>query len=335
MWQEYSYTCAAGERAYFLFAPDDLRPGSEVPLLVMLHGCDQSVEDFAAATRMNQLASQNHFVVVYPQQKGSANRSRCWNWYKVANQSREGGEPAIIAGIVQALEKQAGDWNIDRRRIYLAGISAGGALAVILGATYPELFAAIGVHSGLEYRAATNMVEGLRAMRNGGPPPQDRGQAAYQAMQDAARAVPMIVFQGTRDRTVNSLNGDLLVQQWMQTARLASNGLYTADFDRPSRVESGRVEHGYSYVVYGWAEGRGRELQEYWKVDGLGHAWSGGSPSGTFADPHGPDASLAMYQFFMQHPLGSEEEHLQGWKLRSIGERLLKRLRSIAREPYN
>jgi poly(3-hydroxybutyrate) depolymerase len=187
--------------------------------------------------------------------------------------------------------------------VYVAGLSAGAAMAVILGATYPDLFAAIGVHSGLEYKAATTVWGAFQAMSLGGPDPMQQGQLAYHAMGRSARVVPTIVFHGTSDRTVQPVNGDQVIRQWMQTGRLASQGAYTAAFTRPSSTMPGQVPGGRSYTVFTWNDPSGNAVQAYWKLDGMGHAWSGGGAGKPFSDPSGPDASLAMYQFFLAHPL--------------------------------
>jgi poly(hydroxyalkanoate) depolymerase family esterase len=327
MWQKYIHSDPAGSLPYFVYTPLNYRAGKPVPLIVMLHGCTQTAEEFATSTRMNELAEQHHFIVVYPQQTSKNNRSHCWNWFKSSNQVRDHEEPAIIAGIVREIKQRKTGWTIDPRRIYAAGLSAGGAMTAILGTTYPELFAAIGVHSGLEYRAATNMMEGLKAMRGGGPDPLKQGEVAYAAMGSVARVVPVIAFHGTHDRVVNPVNGDELVQQWMHTNRLASQGRYTAKIDEPSHIETGRAHGGHTYVVHKWADTRGREVQEYWRIDGMGHGWSGGSPGRRYTEPQGPDASLAMYQFFMRHRLTVEVEdkHLLWLDMRAMRERFLKR----------
>jgi poly(hydroxyalkanoate) depolymerase family esterase len=303
MWQEYIYNGPAGSRPYFVYTPANYQVGTAVPLVVMLHGCTQTAVDFATGTQMNQLADEYNFIVVYPQQTNNANSYACWNWYTPANQSRGGGEPAIIAGIVQEIEQATAQWTIDTQRIYVAGISAGAAMSVILGVTYPDTFAAIGVHSGLEYRAASSQGSVLRVSRRGGPNPVQQGQVAYEVMGDLARAVPTIVFQGSSDYVVRQINGDQVVQQWMQTDSLASNGAYATDFTTPTSVENGQVPGGRSYTVYKWNDSNGNEVQEYWKVNNMGHAWSGGNPSGSYSDPLGPNASLAMYTFFMSHPM--------------------------------
>ncbi len=326
MWQKYIHSDPAGTLPYFVYTPVNYRVRKPVPLIVMLHGCTQTAASFAASTCMNELAEQHHFIVVYPQQTNNNNRSLCWNWFKPSNQVRDHGKPAVIAGIVQDIQQNKTRWTIDPRRIYVAGLSAGGAMATILGITYPELFAAIGVHSGLEYRAATNMIDGLRAMRRGGPDPVIQGHAAYAAMGPAARVVPLIVFHGTRDRLVHPMNGDMVVQQWMYTNHLASQGTYAATFNKPSHIEAREVQGGRAYTMYQWADINGREVQEYWKVDGMGHGWSGGSPGNGYVDPSGPDASFAMYQFFIRHPMsvqGDDKRMLWG-HLRSMGERFLK-----------
>jgi len=274
----------------------------------MLHGCTQTAEDFAAGTQMNQLAEQYGFIVVYPQQTPKENRNRCWNWFTSSNQTRGRGEPASIAGVVHALVEQTSHWTIDTNRIYVAGISAGASMAVILGATYPDIFAAIGVHSGIEYQAATNMTQALKVMRRGGPDPVLQGQRAHEAMGNFARRVPTIVFHGTQDPIVSPINGDQTVQQWMQTNQLTLNGTYQVDFHHPSRTTAGQAPGGRAYTVSSWTDTNGEEVQVYWKVQGMGHAWSGGSPIGSYTDPSGPKASLAMYQFFMDHPLRGTTE---------------------------
>ncbi len=176
-------------------------------------------------------------------------------------------------------------------------------MAVILGAVYPDLFAAIGVHSGAEYRATSSFRGVLRVGQRGGPDPLQQGQAAYNAMGRLARVVPTIVFQGTRDFIVRPINGDQVIQQWMHTNALASGRIYNASFNAPASAVPGTIPDGHSYNVYTWKDRYGNEIQQYWKVRGLGHAWSGGSPDVSYTDPRGPDASLAMYTFFMKHPL--------------------------------
>lgn len=315
MWQEYLYQDFTESHPYFVYTPETYRPGTAVPLLIMLHGCTQTAADFAAGTRMNQLAEQYGFIVVYPQQKRRFNRSLCWNWFKPSNQSRDGGEPARIAQIVQIIRQSPSQWTIDSNRIYIAGASAGAAMAVILGATYPDIFAAIGVHSGAEYRAATNTIGGLKAMLTGGPDPLKQGQKAFAAMGSYKRPVRTIVFHGTRDRVAAPANGEQVVQQWMQTNHLASQGLYRADFQRPDSITTGQMPGGHSYTVSTWKDHAGNEIQEYWKIDGLGHAWSGGSSQGSYTDPKGPDASEAMYRFFTNYPRGrAEREDVSLWQ---------------------
>jgi len=246
MWQKYTYQNSTSSHPYFVYTPTTYHVGEAVPLLVMLHGCTQTAEDFAAGTRMNQLAEKYGFIVVYPQQTHKANRTLCWNWFRSAHQVRNRGEPARIANIVGAIEQNTSQWTIDTNQIYVVGASAGAAMAVILGATYPDIFAAIGVHSGIEYQAVTNLTSALNVMRQRGPDPVLQGKRAYEAMGSYQRVVPTIVFQGTRDRVVPPIIGDQLVQQWMQTNRLASHGLYLADFKHPTTTTSGQVPGGYA-----------------------------------------------------------------------------------------
>ena len=303
MWQEFLYSDVTGSHPYFVYTPENYTVGTPVPLIVMLHGCTQTALDFAAGTRMNQLAEQYNFIVVYPQQTSANNQNLCWNWFLPTNQARGSGEPASIAGIIQTVQNTTAMWTIDATRIYVTGISAGAAMSVILGAVYPDLFAAIGVHSGLEYSAATSANTAFKAMRRGGPDPLQQGLMAYNAMLDKARIMPTIVFHGTKDQFVAPINGDQTVQQWIQTNTLASQGSYTADFSQPTSFTPGQVPGGRAYTTASWTDVKGEEIQEYWKINGMGHAWSGGNPGSSYTDSLGPDASSAMYTFFMAHPL--------------------------------
>ncbi len=301
-WQQFTYSGAAGSRPYFVYTPAGYQVGTSVPLFVMLHGCTQTPSDFAAGTQMDALADAHQFIVVYPQQTSQYNSAECWNWFLPADQSRGSGEPAIIAGIVQTVEQTTSRWTINTSRVYVAGLSAGAAMSVILGAAYPDIFAAIGVGSGMEYKAATSAGGAVVAQVYGGPNPTTQGQAAYNAMGSRAREVPTISFQGTSDTVVYPINGNQVVQQWMQTDHLASGGSYNASFSAPSAIINGIAPGGQTYTEYGWNDSSGHEVQEYWVVYYMGHAWSGGSVAGSYTDPYGPSATQAIYTFFMNHP---------------------------------
>jgi poly(hydroxyalkanoate) depolymerase family esterase len=302
---QYTYSGPAGSRPYAVYTPVNYQVGTVVPLIVMLHGCTQTPTDFAAGTQMDALADQKQFIVVYPQQTSTNNSLSCWNWFLPADQARGSGEPALIAGIVQTVEQTTSQWTIDTNRVYVAGMSAGAAMAVIMAATYPDIFAAMGSESGLEYQAATSQTAASTAQSQGGPDPTQQGQVALTAMGSAARVVPTIVFQGESDFIVAPINGDQIVQQWMQTDHLASSGTYNASFSSPTSTTSGQVSGsgGHSYTVQTWNDTQGNEIEEYWKITGMGHAWSGGSSSGSYTDPNGPSATTAMYTFFINHPL--------------------------------
>jgi poly(hydroxyalkanoate) depolymerase family esterase len=309
MLQKYTYSSPSGNLPYLVYTPLNYHAGKPVPLLVMLHGCTQSAADFAAGTQMNLVAEEHNFIVVYPQQVRKNNSMYCWNWFELANQSRDHGEPAMIVGIVQDILQNTTQWTIDTSRIYVAGISAGAAMSVILGATYPDIFAAIGVHSGFEYQALQSHYGSLGISKRGGPDPLQQGRLAYEAMGSYARIVPTIVFHGTKDTVINIINGDQVVQQWMQTNILASHNTYVADFNTPTTATTYKVPTGYAYTVYTWQNSRGKTIQEYWKVNGLGHAWSGGNFSGSYTDSRGPSASQALYAFFINHSMHRKATH--------------------------
>jgi poly(hydroxyalkanoate) depolymerase family esterase len=286
-WLEGTHTDAAGTRAYKLYVPVGYQ-GQAMPLIVMLHGCTQDPDDFAAGTGMNVLAEADGFLVVYPEQATAANPSKCWNWFQPADQRREQGEPSLIAGITRQV---MAEYRIDADRVYVAGMSAGGAMAAIMGATYPDLYAAVGVHSGLAAGCAHDLPSAFQAMQQGGR----AGQAA------AGRAIPMIVFHGDSDPIVHPQNAEQLIQQWS-----TSDGLETNDGTppRPS-VHHGHAVGGRAYTRVNYQDALGQTVCEQWTVQGAGHAWSGGSHHGSFTDPAGPDASRQLVRFFLEHPRGT------------------------------
>jgi poly(hydroxyalkanoate) depolymerase family esterase len=279
-------------RSYKLYVPASYAPGAPAPLVVMLHGCTQAPADFAAGTRMNAQADAAGFLVAYPQQPTSENAEACWNWFLPAHQARGAGEPQSIAGIVSDV---GGAYAVDGKRVFVAGISAGAAMAVILGATYPDVFAAVGVHSGLEFQAATDVASGLSASTSGGPDPKKQGDAAFAAMGAQAREVAVIVFHGTADATVNPVNAGQVVAQWTETDDRAGASVGAGTSQQGS---AGGKSFTHTTFVDGTS---GAPLLEEYLVTSLAHAWSGGSTAGTFTDPAGPDASALMWQFFAAH----------------------------------
>ncbi|MGZ5175514.1 MAG: extracellular catalytic domain type 1 short-chain-length polyhydroxyalkanoate depolymerase [Burkholderiales bacterium] len=288
-----SFTNHAGTRTYKLYVPASYAAERDaVPMVVMLHGCTQSPDDFAAGTRMNVLAEQHGFLVVYPGQAANANGSKCWNWFRAEDQDRDRGEPSIIAGITREVAK---NYRVDVRRIFVAGLSAGAAMAVILGATYPELYAAIGAHSGLPYRAAHDMPSAFGAMHGAGPlpgMPNLRVKPVTGGL-PPVHQVPTIVFHGDSDHTVNAQNAATIVEH--ATAGRADRPRLRASVDEGAA--GGRT---YRRTVY--AEADNRPVVEQWVLHGAGHAWSGGSSSGSFTDATGPDASAEMIRFFYSQP---------------------------------
>ena len=286
-----SFTNTHGTRAYKLYIPASVAENSakSAALIVMLHGCTQSPDDFAAGTRMNELAERDGFLVAYPAQTAKANGSKCWNWFRSGDQERERGEPSLIAGMTREI---ATHYAIDDRRIFVAGLSAGAAMAVILGATYPDLYAAVGAHSGLPYGAAHDVPSAFSAMKGsdaspGLPEPQ-------RSMHAAQPAVPTIVFHGDCDTTVNISNSNAIVERaisWSRAAGVAST------------TQRGRAAGGNEYSRTIYTRANGRPFVEAWIVHGAAHAWSGGSPRGSFTEIRGPDASEEMIRFFLAQSL--------------------------------
>jgi poly(hydroxyalkanoate) depolymerase family esterase len=271
------YLSASGSRFYDLYVPSGY-VAEPVPLVVMLHGLGQDPADFAAGTAMNDQAELHTFLVAYPGQPVSANPGAAWNWFRKEDQHTGSGEPAIIAGITDEI---ISTYAIDQDRVYVAGMSAGAAMAAVMAATYPHLYAAVGVHSGVAYGVARDMMSGLLAMQNGGVPagPQN--------------LVPLIVFHGDRDTTVSPVNAANLIAARVGSAEPSSKHLV-----RPSTPAGAEPQYESTRIVY--TNPDGSVAAECWMVHGAGHAWSGGSPDGSYTNPLGPSASAEMVRFFLQ-----------------------------------
>ncbi len=273
-----SYSNGAGSRSYKLYVPSGYT-GQAVPLVVMLHGCTQNPNDFATGTHMNALAETETFLVAYPAQPSSANMNGCWNWFQAGDQVRGKGEPSLIAGITQQVIQ---DYEVSEDSVFVAGMSAGGAMSAIMGATYPDLYAAVGVHSGLAPGSARDMGSAFTAMQ---------GHAVASPQAPAGEVIPTIIFHGDCDTTVNPKNGEILASQ-----------LARSSFSPKATARQGKVPAGHAYTRTAYANTDGGTIVEKWTVNGLGHAWSGGSSPGTYTDPKGPDASAEMLRFFTEHP---------------------------------
>lgn len=299
-WDQFVDQGPQGSRSYAVYTPSGLRFGLAVPLVVVLHGCTQSAKDAALGTDVNAYAERLGFVALYPQQSAADNLRLCWNWFQPRHQARGFGEPAAIARITERVLRGCGGVTLNRDRVHVMGLSAGGAMAEILAATYPDLYASVGIHSAPQFGAARSPMTALLAMKSGGPDPERQGRLAHAAMGHRARVVPVIVFQGDADRTVWAGNGDTVVRQWLSTSRLADREGPDYDFARPHVSNAGRASGGLTYLVRSWSDKAGRPVVQYWVVSGLGHAWSGGTSAGTYTDPRGPSATGAMCDFFGQ-----------------------------------
>ncbi len=268
-WREIATT--AGRRRCKLYVPAGTSTAPR-PLVVMLHGCTQSPDDFAAGTGMNAVADEMGLLVAYPEQTAAHNPSKCWNWFKPGDQRRGGGEASLLAAIPADIAR---DVPVDAARVFVAGLSAGGAAAAVLAHEYPDVFRAAGVHSGLACGAARDLPSALAAMKKGAP-----------ARAASAAPVPTITFHGSADRTVAAINARHVLADVI------------AGLGAPV-VERGRSPGGAAYTRETWRDGQGRPRAEAWTIEGAGHAWSGGSPAGSYTDPRGPDASRAMMRFFL------------------------------------
>ncbi len=296
-WRELRYTGAGGSRSYSVYLPKGLRRTTSVPLLVALHGCHQDPISFAASTRLDNLADRHQFVLVLPQQPVVANVQRCWNWYRSEHQTAAAGEPAVLIGIVNRMIAESADWRIDASRVYAVGLSAGGAMALTVAASLPSMFAAVAVHSAPPFGSARGPNEALAAMR---------GATSIPAPQTRTALPPLIVFQGGRDAVVSSVNGQRVVEQWVahygaSTGSLDGLRMLPAVVKPGSRSGSPTAPRGYRVIRWA-APGRQRVL-EWWQIDGLGHAWSGGVGALPFSDARGPRATTEMWRFLSRHQL--------------------------------
>ncbi|MBD8626224.1 PHB depolymerase family esterase [Oxalobacteraceae sp. CFBP 8753] len=270
------FSNAAGRRRYKLYIPSQPSTAPR-PLIVMLHGCTQNPDDFALGTGMNRLAEEANCLVLYPEQDSASNRTQCWNWFESGHQGRDAGEPGIIAGLTRQIVKEHG---ADPAQVFVAGMSAGGAMAAVLGAEYPDLFAAVGVHSGLPAGSGRDMITGLQAMKK---PAKGR---------TLREAVPVIVFHGSTDHVVTPANGDAVLQQYVG----AHAGLHAT----PLSVRHDDAAHGGRRCRRSvWRDDAGRAMAEQWVVQGAGHAWAGGNAAGSHTDAAGPSASKEMLRFFL------------------------------------
>ena len=263
-----SFSCSAGTRTYRLYVPKH-QIGRTRPLLVMLHGCKQSPSDFATGTRMNALAESHGMLVAYPAQSKTANPSACWNWFNPCHQQQGIGEPSLIAGITAEI---INSYDIDANQVFVAGLSAGGAMAVVMGATYPHIYSGVGVHSGLPYQSATDVVSAFAAMR---------GELLPKAISTKIRT---IIFHGDADGTVSPSNAKKII-----------NGIHFSNQFK----EHGLSKGGRKYTRHVFEDQKGMPIVENWLIHGAGHAWSGGNPHGSYTDSTGPDASAEMLRFFL------------------------------------
>ncbi len=274
-----TFTCKAGSRTYRTYIPASAAQGV-TGVIMMLHGCTQTPEDFAAGTGMNALAEEHSLVLIYPKQARGDNAQSCWNWFSRGDQKRDRGEPAILAGIAA---KACDTHGVGRDATFVAGLSAGAAMAVILGEVYGDVFSAVGAHSGLPAGAAKDVASAFTAMAGNVAEPMCNAQTHG--------GVRTIIFHGTADATVHPCNGDGIGRR-----AIRANAPQSIDTHTTAETAGRRFARTVSSDLGGNA------IVEHWVVDGLGHAWSGGLSAGSYTDPQGPNASAEMVRFFLNTP---------------------------------
>ncbi|CAN5216054.1 PHB depolymerase family esterase [soil metagenome] len=278
---------------YWLYIPDGVKKDL-MPLVVMLHGCEQSASQFAQGTRMNQLAAKKGFAVLYPQQSRKENASRCWNWYDKTNQDG-GGEASMIVGVVQKVREK---FPIDASRIYIGGMSAGAAMANIIALRHPQLIAAVGLHSGAVFGEAQSALGAIAVMQHGSRNANFGTLHAALGGAGAQQKIPAILIHGERDFVVRSVNMAHAAKQFRVLNQLSGES------DEPVISEHPRVatasQSRNAYKTFDYFDGR-KLIVRVCEIAQLDHAWSGGDCSLRFNACEGPDASLMMWNFFALH----------------------------------
>ncbi|HUR42145.1 MAG TPA: PHB depolymerase family esterase [Verrucomicrobiae bacterium] len=301
--ESFSYTNAAGTRTYKVYTPASYT-GAPAPLLVDLHGCSSNADEEARWSRFNELAEDYGLLVAYPEQSSAANGSRCWNWFIEEHYHRDAGEPSLIAGITR--EVMAG-WNVDAGRVYIAGISAGGAMVNIMVAAYPDLYAAAMSYAGCHY---TGFCFGTASP----VPAATAGQSMHTEMGPRARVVPVLVLQGDQDELVLYPNADIVVQTFLAADDLADDGVDNGSIPRArSATRSGQVPGGHAYDIDDYTDGDGCLLAQRWLIHGMKHAWSTPNGNGSardvaLTDPLGPDLSTPTFDFLLSYELGNNSQ---------------------------
>lgn len=295
-WVSGTYYSAYGARFYRLWVPGGYVAGSGRPMLVMLHGCQQDAYDFAAGTRMNALADARNFLVLYPEQGTAYNGADCWNWYYSANQYRGAGEPSVIAGMIAWAKS---NYSVNASKVVVAGLSAGAAMANVMGCTYPDHIKGVVSVAGVMYQGATTGTGGVNAMSYGSIyDPNATGRACHTEMSTRKHPMPTLVFQGTADSIVNPVNATQTLSQWAQTNDLAYDSLDNGEVDDVADATiTGTTCRAFTRSDYRNTASGGIVMQKY-LISGMGHAWPGGSSSGTYTDPCAPDASTIIVNFF-------------------------------------
>lgn len=292
-WVHRQFRGGDGAREYDVYLPSGLSSHNRVPIVLLLHGCQQRSIDFALESGFVAAADADGFLIVAPRQDRHHQLQRCWRWYESEHQGRDRGEPAILAGLVAQVSGEEALWRVDRRRVYAAGLSAGGAMALILATTHPDLIAAAGVHSATAYRSASQGFSALGAMT------AHRSMPSHQVI--GGQMAPVVLIHGTNDPVVRAPNADRIVDQWL--ASRDARRMTGLDRVRPRASTRALVVDGRRCIRTRWYTARGRRVLEYWRIDGLRHAWSGGNRTGAFIDPKGPRAAEVMLSFFRRHRL--------------------------------
>jgi poly(hydroxyalkanoate) depolymerase family esterase len=273
--------------------PRGYDPARRHPLVVLLHGCTQDAADLARGTRIAEHVEREEVIALLPEQPATANPKKCWSWYDPAHQVRGAGEPAVIAGMADAVLRE---YSVDAARVHLGGVSAGAVMASLVAVAYPERFASLALHSGLAWRPATDVTGALGAMAKGVADADESGVSALAAMGERRRMVPVLVIHGGKDPVVNPANGRQAARQWAVTSARALGATLGA-----ATTTTGET-NGYAWTRVCHVAG-GVCVVEEWLVPELGHAWSGGSREGTYTDERGPDATREMLRFFREHPM--------------------------------
>jgi len=300
-----SYYSFNGMRSYKVFLPSNHSESTnhgKIPVIIALHGCMQDSESFAAGTRLNEWAEKLGFAVYYPEQSKFFNIYNCWNWFLPTNQMKNTGEAELIMG---GLKKVTREFSLNKDKTFLLGMSSGGAVVSILANCYPRSFQAVATHHGTMYKAASDVFSAKEVVYNGSKiAPEVAAAKGYSCsgFTPKKNPLPAVIIHGSRGAVMRAIHATQVESELRIFNDYLDNGIRDNSLDDEMTFEKFTPDNLYSYDVVTWSH-RGRPYIKRYMIETLGHAWSGGDNQYEFNDPHGPDATKIILDFFSEYGL--------------------------------